>query len=67
MNAIFQITQEIFECSSTLDETDIGKWCWLNQGCIEGFCDTREAAEARYANIFGSHESTFTEEDLFYE
>ncbi|HLO87808.1 MAG TPA: hypothetical protein VK203_22760 [Nostocaceae cyanobacterium] len=60
MDTIFQITQEIFDRSSTFEETDIGKWCWLNQGCIEGFCNTREEAETRYTEIFGFHESTFT-------
>ena len=47
--AIFQITEEDLEWSSTLEPGDVGLWCWIESGCYQGFCDSREKAEERYA------------------
>lgn len=43
----FQITQDDVDRSSTLDVADIGKWCYLVNGCYQGFHETQaKAAEA---------------------
>lgn len=49
---VFQLTQEDIDRSSTLDDKDLGKWCYIIRGCIEGFHDTREEAELAYDYIF---------------
>ena len=48
---IFQLTAEDVERSSTLEPADIGKWCYLNNGGIEGFFATKEEAETRLAGV----------------
>lgn len=42
---IFQIKPEDLKKDSSLNSKDIGKWCFLSQGCYIGFCHTREKAE----------------------
>jgi hypothetical protein len=43
---IFEISEDDVERSSTLEPEDIGKWCFCVRGTFQGFCDTREKAEA---------------------
>ena len=47
---LVQLTEEDVRRSSTLDPEDAGKWCFIVQGCIMGFFDTREEAETRLLN-----------------
>lgn len=42
---VFQLTEEQVERSSTLEVSDVGKWCFVLKGCIQGFKDTAEEAE----------------------
>jgi hypothetical protein len=51
---IFQLTQEDVDRSSTLVPSDIGKWCYVNQGCIEGFFDTFKQAMDSYEAVFNN-------------
>jgi hypothetical protein len=44
---IFQITEFDIERSTTLKLSDLGKWCFLNRGCYEGFCDSKEKLQER--------------------
>jgi hypothetical protein len=46
-NWVFQLTEDDVERSSTLDEDDIGKWCYLVNGCYFGFLDNKEDAQER--------------------
>ena len=48
---IFQITEE--DVRGTIEESDIGKWAYLVQGCWM-FFDTEEEAIASYREVFGS-------------
>jgi len=48
---IFQLTEEDVERSSTLEPEDIGKWCYLINGCIMGFHNTKEEAEKGYSSV----------------
>lgn len=43
---IYQLTEEDVERSSTLEPTDIGKWCFLVCGCHQGFFDSRDELES---------------------
>jgi hypothetical protein len=45
MTPIYQLTEDDIIRSSTLDDSDVGKWVWVMNGCICGFTDTREEAE----------------------
>lgn len=47
----FQLTAEEVWRHDTLGIEDIGKQCYLNNGCLEGFFATKEEAEARFAGI----------------
>lgn len=47
---LVQLTEEDVKHSSTLDPEDAGKWCFIVQGCLMGFFDTREEAETRLLN-----------------
>ena len=51
---VFQIAQEDIERSSTLDDEDLGKWCFIVRGCFFGFFPTREEAE-RLASQVRNH------------
>lgn len=44
MAPIYQLTQDDVIRSSTLDDSDVGKWVWVAGGCIMGFTATREEA-----------------------
>lgn len=47
---IFQLEQDDIDRSSTLEQSDLGKWCYVVQGYIQGFFDTQdEAKESRDA------------------
>lgn len=48
---VFQLTEEDVVRSSTLDPEDVGKWCFLMNGCIMGFFDSREECADRVANL----------------
>lgn len=39
MNNYFQLTQDDIDRSSTLEQDDLGKWCYVHNGCISGFYD----------------------------
>lgn len=52
---IFQITQADIDVSSTLEAEDLGKWCFICQGCIVGFFLTQEKAITSYEYVFGRH------------
>ena len=44
---IFQISLEDVERSSTLEPEDIGLWCFIINGCIQGFARSREELISR--------------------
>lgn len=44
MAPIYQLAQEDVFRSSTLDDSDVGKWVWVANGCIQGFTDTHTEA-----------------------
>ena len=44
---IFQLTAEDIERSSTLEESDLGLWCFIINGCIQGFARSREELISR--------------------
>ena len=44
MPQIHQLTEEDVIRSSTLDDSDVGKWVWVANGCIQGFTDTHAEA-----------------------
>ncbi len=44
MPQIFQLTEEDVLRSSTLDDSDVGKWAWVSNGCLMGFTDTHDEA-----------------------
>ena len=48
---VFQLTGEDVARSSTLDPEDVGKWCFLMNGCIMGFFDSHEECTDRVANL----------------
>jgi hypothetical protein len=48
----FQVTEEDVERSSSLESSDIGKWCYLVQGRWHGFFNTQEEAEAQAEKVF---------------
>lgn len=52
MNKIFQIDEQDVQYIRSLTYEDIGKWCYVLCGCIEGFYATREEAEQRINAIF---------------
>ncbi|MHC5755432.1 MAG: hypothetical protein ACYTXF_33285 [Nostoc sp.] len=59
---VFQITQADIDRSSTLEAEDLGKWCYIVQGAMQGFFSTEEAAmptagfaNASYEYVFGRH------------
>lgn len=43
---IYQLTEEDIERSSTLNKSDIGKWCYFACGCHQGFFDTKEQLDS---------------------
>jgi hypothetical protein len=49
---IFQIEQDMVMRSETLEEQDIGKWCWIKNGYFEGWATSKEQAEERYRIIY---------------
>jgi hypothetical protein len=57
---VFQITQADIDISSTLEPKDLGKWCYICRGCIEGFFSNREDAIASYEYVFGRHDNDTT-------
>lgn len=51
---VFPIDTEMVERSSTLEDSDIGKWCFYINGALCGFCRTRRDAEDLYGQaLFG--------------
>ena len=48
---IFQIDTTMIERSSTLEERDIGKWCFLVDGTYQGFYRSRREAEKAYRYV----------------
>jgi hypothetical protein len=48
---IFQLNSESVNRSSTLTAADIGKWCFLIDGAICGFCDTWVEAKEMWHDI----------------
>jgi len=46
---VVQVTREDVAASSTLSETDVGKWCFVVLGELKGFFGTREEASSSSA------------------
>ena len=44
MPQIHQLTEEDVIRPSPLDDSDVGKWVWVANGCIQGFTDTHAEA-----------------------
>ena len=44
---IYQLSSEDVARSSTLEESDIGKWVFVMKGCLMGFFDTLEECQDR--------------------
>ena len=42
---VFQLSQYDIDRSSTLEQSDLGTWCYCISGCIEGFHDSKHDAE----------------------
>jgi hypothetical protein len=51
MSRVFQLTREDIDRSSTLEESDIGLWCYVLHGCIEGFHKTKQSALNRLESL----------------
>lgn len=51
---IFQIDTMMIDRSSTLEESDLGKFCFLVNGAICGFCETRQEAESLYGSFIST-------------
>ena len=49
---IFKITKAELLTHSTLERSDLGKWCYLVNGAICGFKRTRAEAEQQRAEVF---------------
>ena len=49
---VFKITKAVLRTHSTLDRSDLGKWCYLVNGAICGFKKTRAEAEQQRAEVF---------------
>ena len=45
---VFQVSQDDVDRSSTLDQDDLGKWCFVLNATIQGFCSTQSEALALY-------------------
>lgn len=51
---VFPIDTTMITRSSTLEQSDIGKWCFYINGALVGFCRTRQQAECLYGQaMFG--------------
>jgi hypothetical protein len=50
--SVFQLELAEIERYPSLSQEDLGKWCFLVRGCIQGFYGTKEEAEAAYKDIF---------------
>lgn len=48
---VFQIVSEDLVHMEFLRPSDVGTWCYLNRGCVEGFYATKEEAEARAKQV----------------
>ncbi len=48
---IFQITEFDIERNSTLEDSDLGKWCFLNKGCYEGFYNSKQKLQERLSKV----------------
>jgi len=44
---VVQISADDVARSSTMDETDIGTWCFIMNGCLMGFFGSEEACRDR--------------------
>jgi len=52
---IFQIDTMMIERSSTLEDRDIGRWCFLVEGNYKGFYRYRREAEKAYRLVIEAH------------
>lgn len=48
---IFQITQDMVDRSSTMEQSDVGRWAYMISGCYQ-FFDTEEEARESYKEVF---------------
>ena len=48
---VYQLTAEEASRFGSLSKEDIGKWVFLVQGTIHGFCETREDALTMYLYV----------------
>ena len=44
MHNVFQVTHKDVVDVKTFVSGDVGKWCFIVEGVLMGFCDTREEA-----------------------
>lgn len=52
MPNLFQLTAEHIDRSDTLEAEDIGKWCFVLNGCFQGFWTDYEEAQKAMKQIF---------------
>lgn len=51
MPRVFQLTRDDLERYGTLDESDLGLWCYVLQGCICGFHASEQEAKDFLATV----------------
>jgi hypothetical protein len=56
LNTVFQLTSYDIERSSTIELEDLGKWCYVSNGCISGFYDTKEGLMERLREVLNIYE-----------
>ena len=65
MHNVFQVNHHDVVDVPTLKSSDVGKWCFIIEGCLMGFCNTRAEA-TRQLHTALSHLTDQAQEDTMF-